>query len=268
MLGNFQIKVIISSMFAVFLLNGCGKPKNLVERNGVWYEVNSQEPYTGDYTLTKSAEVNGQEKQWTAEEGYIRDGKFDGDFTFIGINGDKIHSEYSAGILNGKLEMIAENGQTIEKCNYKNGKINGQRAVYWPNGQTKFDCEFIDGFPKSACSEYNSNGAFAKKTVFILGKMQQLAVYKNNDCKVEAYYYDQNGKLLIAETADGAGDDMVSFNTNLINAAYYSKEGDGVDFKIKIHGKCISMAPYSPEDAQKIHEQQVIGEVKNYDSVP
>lgn len=262
MISGFNQKILISAILALILFDGCGKPKNLVERNGVWYEVNSQEPYTGDYTLTKSAVVNGEEKKWTAEDGYIRDGKFDGDFTFIGINGDKVEAEFSAGVLNGKFEKINENGQTIEKCNYENGVANGRRIVYWPNGQKKLDCEFANGFPKAECPEYNSNGAFVRKTIFIKGKMNQLAVYRNNDCKVEAYYYEQNGKLLIAETTDGAGDSIVASDTNVIEMAYYSKEGDGVDFKIQIPGQCITQLPYSFDEAQKIHEKKLLDEIE------
>ena len=79
--------------------------KNLVERQGIKYEVNSQTPFTGSYV---SYHENGQLKSKTT----FKDGKQD-----------------------GLEESYHENGQLESKVNYKDGKQEGIFEFYFEDGQ-------------------------------------------------------------------------------------------------------------------------------------
>lgn len=276
MLGNFLTKMIISSMLAVFLLNGCGEPKNLVERNGVWYEVNSQEPYTGDYTLTKSAEVNGEEKQWTAEEGYIRNGKFDGDFTFMGLDGSKATSTFKNGVQNGIYKEFSNNGQLIEESSYVDGKRNGKSKAFWANGQKKYDCEYHNGQIKSTCIEYNENGLDIKKSE-IIGKnilkvteatgqssytIHEKSIINDNmlysadfisQCKVEEVFYNPKTGGIDVEMKlyEFTGEEPH------ITSTYYREDKNApIEMEISEPGKCITKPAKSRAEAEKIYEKK------------
>ena len=82
--------------------------KNVVERDGIKYEVNSQTPFTG---ISVSTYKDGTiERKQT-----FKDGKEDG-----------LH------------ELYYENGQLEYKGNYKDGERDGLHEAYNENGQFKY----------------------------------------------------------------------------------------------------------------------------------
>lgn len=275
MISGLNQKILISAILALILFDGCGKPKNLVERNGVWYEVNSQEPYTGDYTLTKSAEVNGEEKKWRAEEGYIRDGKFDGDFTFIGLDGSKATSTFKNGVLNGIYKEYSNSGQLIEESSYTNGKKNGKNQAFWANGQKKYDCEYVNGTIKSSCIEYDENGNINKKSE-IIGKnliriqemtgIQSFSItdestinkqilhsvhYLTPQCKFSETFYDtKSGKIDVKMEVSPA----FAQEGPHITSTYYNPNDGIINIEIEEPGDCITEPPKSRQEAQKLED--------------
>ena len=88
----------------------------MVERGGVWYEVNSTIPFSG---TTVRYHNNGQLK----EKMNFKEGKIDGLSKSFHKNGQlKIISNWKDGELNGLLEEYYENGQLREKTIYKGGE--------------------------------------------------------------------------------------------------------------------------------------------------
>ena len=80
----------------LLLIISCSKPideESLVQRNGVYYKVNSETPYSGKFF---SSHDNGQRKS----EGNYKDGKIDGMFTTWHKNGQK---KYERNWSNGNL---------------------------------------------------------------------------------------------------------------------------------------------------------------------
>ena len=91
------MKKTLLTILSLLLIVGCSKdPINvdkLVERNGVMYLINSDEPYSGEVF---SLYENGQK----AYEGNFKDGKGDGLSTFWYENGKKRWERtYKDGIL-------------------------------------------------------------------------------------------------------------------------------------------------------------------------
>ena len=72
--------------------------KDLVKRDGLWYEKFTNEPFTGNSTGLK--------------QGKVEDGKKDGEWFYY-----------------------LENGQLHLKNTYKDGKKDGERLKYYDNGK-------------------------------------------------------------------------------------------------------------------------------------
>ena len=96
------------------LIVGCSKEipfDQLVEREGIYYEVNSQTPFSGRV-------VSYYENGRLEEKANYKDGKED-----------------------GLWEYYFENGQLQGKGNYKDGKEDGLCEYYFENGQLEpIDC--------------------------------------------------------------------------------------------------------------------------------
>ena len=92
-------------LLCIVLLSACEVPSdNLVQRNFIQYEINSQTPFSG--VATKYHE-NGQL--------YFK-------------------RNYTNGRLNGLDEWYYENGQLKEKITYKDGEKHGLTEWYGENG--------------------------------------------------------------------------------------------------------------------------------------
>ena len=111
-------KILI--ILSLVLLASCSPkevpPSDLVERQGIQYEVNSQTPFTG---IVVDYYENGQ--LWTKVNG--KDGKEDGLYEKYHENGQlRIKGNLKDGKLDGLTERYDENGQLKDKICFKNGK--------------------------------------------------------------------------------------------------------------------------------------------------
>ena len=80
---------------------------------------------------------NGQ--KWY--EGYLKDGKVDGLFTFWYRNGQKSYEEnYKNGLRNGKFTGWFENGNISSEKYFKNNKREGKWTTWYDNGQKSTEC--------------------------------------------------------------------------------------------------------------------------------
>ena len=88
---------------------------SLVEKDGIYYEVNSNTPFTGSV-------VEYYENGPLLGRGNFKDGKAD-----------------------GLWERFYENGQLDERGNYKDGKEDGLWEKYYENGQLEARDNWKDG---------------------------------------------------------------------------------------------------------------------------
>jgi antitoxin component YwqK of YwqJK toxin-antitoxin module len=101
----------------------------LVERNGIYYEVNSQTPCSG---RTVNYYENGQllhKENW-------KDGELDRLYEYYFENGQlMLKGNYKDGKEEGLSESYYENGQLLHKENWKDGNADGLFESYYENGQ-------------------------------------------------------------------------------------------------------------------------------------
>ena len=101
---------LLLTIFCLLILVSCSPTPEipsdqLVERQGITYEVNSQTPFTGGF-------VNYHENGQLKGKGNYKDGK-----------------------LNGLWEVFSENGQIQERKNFRLGLEDGLYENFWNNGQ-------------------------------------------------------------------------------------------------------------------------------------
>ncbi len=111
----------------------------LQDRNGLKYEVNQEEPYTGKHLKHYP---NGQKKL----ESSYKDGKRVGSSTTWYENGQKgSEANYKNGKLDGLAISWVESGQKFTEVNYKNGKSHGLSTLWAENGQIKTKVIWMNG---------------------------------------------------------------------------------------------------------------------------
>ena len=117
-------------LLCIFLLSACDVPlDNLVQRNGIRQEINSQTPFTG--VATEYYE-NGQLKSKVT----YKDGEEQGLFESYRENGQlEYKNNYKDGEVNGLFETYHENGQLKDNITFKDGEVNGLYEAYKENGQ-------------------------------------------------------------------------------------------------------------------------------------
>ena len=101
----------------LFLILGCSTDiETLNHRGGKYYEINSEEPFSGS---VNSKYKSGQNKL----KGYLKNGKEDGLWVQWYENGQK---EYESTYKDGKQEGLwtnwDENGRKLRETTYKDGK--------------------------------------------------------------------------------------------------------------------------------------------------
>jgi antitoxin component YwqK of YwqJK toxin-antitoxin module len=87
----------------------------LVERQGLYYEINSETPFMG---LLRDVYPNGQKKR---EGNFVR------------------------GVLDGGMTAWYENGQKKYEGNFVNGKADGLVTIWYDNGQKKSEEVWVGG---------------------------------------------------------------------------------------------------------------------------
>jgi antitoxin component YwqK of YwqJK toxin-antitoxin module len=118
-----KVLSVAMALAAVLVSAGCASTKDpgvldgdmLVERDGLWYEIDSEEPFTG-----KTAEYwPGGEKMM---EGELVDGRVD-----------------------GKVTEWYEEGEKKSETEYRGGELHGKAVGWYENGQKQAEVEFSDG---------------------------------------------------------------------------------------------------------------------------
>lgn len=153
---NYKNKIlIIGALGALLFLTSCGKPVDLMDlqnRNGVFYSVNSQTPFSGKFYLNfKNGKVQ--------EEGALKNGLLQGKFAAYYPNGQvKVQTAYNDGKINGQFIAFYENGERKSDLNYKNGDFDGVNVVYPTMFNPKYEVVFQNGRVVKEV-KYNRSGA-------------------------------------------------------------------------------------------------------------
>jgi antitoxin component YwqK of YwqJK toxin-antitoxin module len=135
------------SLLAIFLIVSCAEEvkeinaEQLVERQGISYEVNSNTPFTGS---TVKYYKNGQVKE---------------------------RRNYKDGINYDLFELYFENGQLEERGFIKNNKLDGLYKSFYANGQLAKKGNYIDDKKEGLWEEYWENGYVKERQKFKDGQM-------------------------------------------------------------------------------------------------
>ena len=108
----------------------CVETNDVQERNGLYYLVNQQEPFTGDNlcVYTNSGQYYSK--------GKIKKGKEDGNWTSWYENGQKKREKnYKDGKKDGKSTYWYHHGQIGYERTYKDGKKDGKETWWYESGQ-------------------------------------------------------------------------------------------------------------------------------------
>ena len=135
----------------------------LVEREGIFYEISSQTPFTG--TVVEFHD-NGQLK----EQGFFKDGKLYGPWEFYYKNGQL---KQKGSFVDGKpdeqyesYESYYESGQLSFKGSYKHGKQDGLWESYHENGKLNSQGSYVDDIRVGKWSWYDVDGLILREESF------------------------------------------------------------------------------------------------------
>tara|TARA_B100000953_G_C17889332_1_gene380726 strand:- start:86 stop:622 length:537 start_codon:yes stop_codon:yes gene_type:complete len=161
---NYKLLFIIS----LLLIVGCSQEpiniETLVERDGVFYTKDTNEPYSGSvFSLDKNGRnklesiledgkmISYKNLEWWDDgqkryEVIWKDGKKDLLSTFWYENGQKRYEKtYKDGLQDGLETWWYENGQKRSEGTYKDGKLDGLFTLWYENGQKETEVTYEDG---------------------------------------------------------------------------------------------------------------------------
>ncbi len=131
---------ILLIIFISIFLFSCTKEvdfDSLVERNGIKYEVNSDEGYTGN---SVGFHENGQKA---------------------------VQCSFIDGELNGNYSEWYENGQLKLNVTYRNGSVVDMKSEFWMNGNKKATAEYANGKRNGESLTFKENGTVSKREEYL-----------------------------------------------------------------------------------------------------
>ena len=183
------MKKLLPILF-VLIITSCSKEiplHQLVERNGVSYQVNQENPFTG---LTLSYHPNGQLESRVKYKNGLKDGLTE---TF-NQNGQILESiNFKENIENGPFEVFHENGQLqIEGINNNGLPSDGQLEGFYENGSLESRMNFKDGQLDGPFESYHENGNKSEVKYFKNNKLDgpYKSYWTNGNLKKESDYED------------------------------------------------------------------------------
>ena len=199
-----KTKLTLLLLIGVNLLlnSGCEKVVERSElnlRNGKYYPVNSNTPYTGRI-------VHYHEMFNFTEIGSYKNGKRNGLKETYYENGQLRSSQnYKHGKLNGLWESYYENGQLKYSANWK-GSFYDKSYTYYENGQLKSleNYQNIYGFPSRLnSSKYYENGQLKSSENYNYGKLDGLFEKYDENGQLTFSGIYKEGKLVTEHPIDG-----------------------------------------------------------------
>lgn len=191
--------VIILSMIVVSCEKKVSHDK-LVERNGITYEVNSQEPFSGssvEYhndgkTMLKSIHFkdglkDGVSNEWHENgqmkmELIFKTGQASGT-SYSWYKNSQVRSEgiWENGKLNGIYKLWHENGNLRAEKSYTNDQLQGNQKTWYENGQQASEGTFTENTLDGIFLEWHQNGTKMTEGNYLKGHKVGSWSYWNKD---------------------------------------------------------------------------------------
>lgn len=169
------------------------KFSELVNRNDIFYKVNSQSPFSG-----KVVDYYDLDQERKKSEGNLVNGKFDGKWTNYYPNTQvKNIFNYSNGKKDGKEYNYQENGISISEKEYLNGIAHGTWTTFFNNGSKEKITNFKNGNKDGTYTEYFNNNYSNKGEI---EGFKEQGNFKMNSKSGEWRYKDEIGALIKIET--------------------------------------------------------------------
>ena len=194
------MKPIFYSLFFILslILVGCEKKEpvdqdDLVERDGLWYEKFSKEPYTGEMV------------DWS-EEGQLVERGF-----------------YENGLKIGLWEKYYGNGNIQEKSNYLNGKLEGFHQWFHEDGSLSIRSNYEDGIQEHYSERYYENGSLMEGIsleFYDYGPLKKRFTYVKGRRTMTEWFYESGSLMNRWNYKDGKSEGLHEF---------FSKYGSIVD---------------------------------------
>ena len=149
---------------------------SLVERYGLWYEINSNVPFTGVLRVYKNNIYNSNKKLVSKKT--FKDGKYDGEHLNYHNNGQlAARINYRNGIYHGEYLNYHNNGQLAERKNYKNGVYHGEQTSFYNNGAIKNRISYKFGKYEGINESFQINGQSIKTERYSANKKDGMQEY-------------------------------------------------------------------------------------------
>ncbi len=177
-----------------------------MQKNGLFYQINTIPPFTGTAFEVHPPEGEKQKEKATNDyEAYLR-------------SAQKMEEvEFKAGKTDGKALGWDQFGQKVYQANFVAGVQQGQEQQWYPNGQKKVDIIYLDGVPNGMMTEWYMDGAKKSQGEYTMGREQGLHSwwYKNGNKDQEITYatgleegavkkwYEDGSKMLVNEFQNG-----------------------------------------------------------------
>ena len=144
----------------------------LQDRQGVFYEVNGKEPFTGAVVDGRYADGHPKIQQ------EYRDGKKWGVRKKWYENGQLMQdSQYADGVAHGLMQEWHENGERMAEGSFKEGKLDGFVRRWYDDGKREAEYPYKDGELNGIVLQWNRKGVMIGKKSYEKGKlMARLAV--------------------------------------------------------------------------------------------
>ena len=160
----------------------------LVERNNIFYEINSDKPYSG---YTYHTYQNGQFKY----KSIYKKGKLDGPKEEYHDNGQLLASiTYKENkIVDGLVKIFDKDGILKKTESYKNGSKNGPIQTYHPDGSISEKYNYEEGFRSPEYESYHPNGQLSIKSNSYSGSYERYYPNGQLELKTTKAGWENNG---------------------------------------------------------------------------
>jgi len=179
---------IITLLFALIISNCTKKVEKdaLVERNGLMYEINSDEPFSGevvdDYSATpfENGKRNGVKKDWykngqpKVEASYKSD-QLDGEYKewnkkLPQPQWDDLINQFKNDQIRWRLEDWYKNGQPKVEANYNSGQLDSIYREWHPEGHLAIEAEYNSGKVNGLYKAWNNSGYLISREIYEKGE--------------------------------------------------------------------------------------------------
>ncbi len=235
-----------------------------VQKNGLYYQINTIPPFTGTaYEVHPPEGEKAREKAKSDYEAYLRSAK-------------KMEEvEFKEGKPHGKALGWDQFGQKVYQATFVEGVQQGLEQQWFPNGKKKVEIMYENGVPNGVATEWYIDGTKKSQGEYVTGREQGTHTwwYKNGNKDQEITYqtgleegevrkwYEDGSKMLVNEfkngKRDGTSTEWYKNGTKKAEGTYSEDKEDGKLSSWDAEGKLLDL---------KIYEKGELKQSMNYRS--